>query len=505
MEKNKAFPGMDNEKINKQNLQIQTYGQRLFRDQTFYEYILEFLLVFISPKGSGKSQSASNNKDQGFTFPTHLKEEKIAYYPLPRMGLKRFVFLSRSEPDKRFDVDIKALEDHRDYLKSKINISDPNLDIDFILDILQDLLYGFNAIIGKRSWFAQSLLPVAPELVFCEAIGSKKLRERLEYQNDLNQVDDGFEFNRRSFMARGGEVYFLHVLQGLVVESDLKERLEKLLKELLKGVPQLSLISEFIQGAWEEYHYSTSSDEGHYITKTMEWIPDNYKKRAKYTVRELENLLSSLINPLEKIDLLGSLIILQIMRMMCLQASEKVANRDELEWVIDLTSDPNGQIRKIATSSYLKMEESIFRAVHTADLNTYNETAKRSEADILEDASKDTNRLIRKLGKDIGFIIPPKGSNMRFSFNEELIKLLVISLIKPGERMLLNTFLEKCYRQFKIIIGPKEAKLHWNEKSDFDLSPFNENVEEFQQILKDSGFLRDLSDATSIVENPFKG
>ena len=100
------------------------------------------------------------------------------------MGLKRFIFLSRSEPDKRFDVDTDALDDHRDYLKSKISISDPNLNKDFILDILQDLLYGFNAIIGKRSWFAQSLLPVAPELIFCEAIGSKKEREKsnLTYQ-----------------------------------------------------------------------------------------------------------------------------------------------------------------------------------------------------------------------------------------------------------------------------------------------------------------------------------
>jgi hypothetical protein len=71
--------------------------------------------------------------------------------------------------------------------------------------------------------------------------------------------------------------------------------------------------------------------------------------------------------------------------------------------------------------------------------------------------------------------------------------------------MLLNTFLEKCYEHYKMVIGPKEAKLHWSEKIDFDLSPFNDNLEKFQQILKDSGFLRDLSDATSIVENPFKG
>ncbi|WP_251629691.1 hypothetical protein [Niallia sp. MER TA 168] len=502
MEQSSVFPSGNHKNVKKQNIQIQTYGQRLFRDQTFYEYLLEFLLVFISNKGAeGKT------KDEGFSFPVHLKEEKLVYYPFPRMGLKRFVFLSRSEPDKRFDVDIDALDDHRDYLKNKITISDTSLDKDFILDILQDLLYGFNAIIGKRSWFAQSLLPVAPELIFSEAIGSKEQRESLVYGNELDEVDYGFEFNRRSFMARGGEVYYLHVLQGLVENNESKEELEKLLSELIKGIPQLSIISNFLQGSWEDYHYPNHTEVSPPITKTMEWIPANYKKRAVYTVKELGNLLNSLINPLEKIDLLGTLIIFQIMRMMCLQASEKLENEDNLEWIIDLTNNPNGQIRKRATSSYLRIEENVFRAVHTADIATYIENAKRkrSEPDIYEDASKDTNRLIRKLGKDIEFIVPPKGANMRFSFNEDLIKLIVIVLIEPGERMLLNTFLEKCYEHYKIIIGPKEAKIHWNEEPNLDFSPFDENLEKFQQALKDSGFLRDLSDATSIVENPFKG
>jgi hypothetical protein len=494
------FPKRSINTVQKENIQIQTYGQRLVRDQTFYEYLLEFLLVFISQKGTESSIT-----EEGYTFPIHLKDEQIAYRALPRMGLKRFVFLSRSEIDKRFKVDTDALEDHRDYLKSKISIPDARLDDEFILDILQDLFYGFNAVIGKRSWFAQSLLPVAPELIFCEAIGSKKKRENMDYQLEVKDVDYGFEFHGRNFMARGGEVYYLHVLQGLAEENELKNELEELIKNLIKGVPQLSNISNFIQRAWENYHYSSEQDQ--FITKTMEWIPSNYKERAIFTVKELKNLLSSLLNPLEKIDLLGTLIILQIMRMMCLQASKKLNDGDKLEWVIDLTNDPNGQVRKIASSSYLKVEESVFRAVHTADIETYikNAKTKKSEPDIFEDASKDTNRLIRKLGKDIEFIIPPKGANMRFSFNEDITKLLVVTLIEPGERMLLNTFLEKCYVHYKMIIGPKEAKLHWKEKEDLDVSPFNENLENLQQILKDCGFLRDLSDATSIVENPFKG
>lgn len=505
MNKSDVFPSNNFEKVKRQNLQIQTYGQRLFRDQSQYEYLLEFLLVFISKKGT-----ESDITEKGYSFPIHLAEGKISYELLPRLGLKRFIFLSRSEPEKRFKIDIEALEDHREYLKSKITINDKNLNKDLTLDILQDLLYGFNAIVGKRSWFAQSLLPIAPELIFCEAIGSKKQRENLHpYENGSKDVDYAFEFHQRSFMARGGEVYFLHVLQGLTDQDELKKELEGALKQLIIGVPQLSKVSQFVQGAWEEYHKSNEEKNHHFINKTIEWIPSNYKERSKYTVWEMKNLLKSLIDPLDKIDLLGTLIVLQIMRMMSLQASKKLGNDDDLVWVIDLTDEPNGQIRKVAASSYLKVEEDIYRAVHTADIKSYMDSfnkngRNRTETEVYDDASKDTNRLIRKLGKDIEFVVPPKGKNMRFSLNENLVKLLVISLIIPGERMLLNTFLDKCYKHFKIVISPREAKLHWGDNADLDMSSFNDNTEKFQQILKDCGFLRDLSDATSIVENPFK-
>ncbi|WP_341357473.1 hypothetical protein [Rossellomorea sp. y25] len=500
-----TFPS-NNYKVDMQNIQIQTYGQRLYKDQSFYEYLLEFLLVFISKKGT-----KTNISEEGFSFPIHLANEKLAYNLVPNMGLKRFIFLNRSEPDKRFKVDTEALEDHRAHMKKRINVSNNTINEDFIVDVLQDLLYGFNAIIGKRSWFAQALLPVAPELIFCEAIGSKKTREILTYEPGAKDVDYSFEFNGRYFMARGGEVYYLHVLQGLVEKGEYKDELERHLKTLINSVPQLSKISEFIQGTWEDYHYS--GDNQKEIQKTMEWIPDNYKERSSFTIIELKNLLSSLINPLEMIDLLGSLIILQIMRMMSLQASKLLKNEDDLVWIIDLTDDPTGQVRKIAASQYSKVEEDVFRAVHTADIDSYiaassklkDKPREMVEPKLYEDASKDTNRLIRKLGKDIGFIVPPKGANMRFSLNEELVKLLVITLIEPGERILLNTFLEKCYDHFKMIIGPKQAKVFWEENKDVDVSPFNKNLDKFQQMLKDCGFLRDLSDATSIVENPFKG
>lgn len=506
------FPKLDDKDITKHNIQIQTYGQRLFRDQTLYEYLLEFLVIFSSPK-STRNKKFSEASDE-FKFLMNLDNQQMVYYPSPRMGLKRFTFLNRSELEKRFSIDIEALEEHRDILRNKITIEDSNIKNEFVLNILQDLLYGFNAITGKRSWFAQSLLPIAPELIFCEAIGKKEEREKIEKKDiKVKDIDGKFDFNYRAFMARGGEVYYLHVLQGVEESPDLKEELEDRLQYLISSVPQLSSISQFIQNNWRNEKYAeleagegTLIDKIDYVTKSMEWIPDTYRKRASNTVQELTNLLGSSVNTLEKIEMLSSLIALQIIRMMCLQAQMKLEGMDNCEWLIDVVNDPGNPIRKMAIASYERLEENVFRAVHEASISDYkkkSETKKGDEA-IYEDASKDTNRLVRKLGKQLGFIVPPKGGNMRFGINEDIIKVLVLALVPPGERMLYTTFLEKCYKHFKIIIGPNEAQKHWSENNSLDLTMFNTNSDRFLAMLKDCGFLRDLSDSTSIVENPFQ-
>ena len=111
------FPKYKNYKISSQNPQIQIYGHRIYKDQTLYEYLLEFLLVFISPKSEEKTDFESI-KDKGFYFNEVSTDERgqIFYYPTPRMGLKRFIFFNRSDIEKRFEVDRHALHHHRNHL-----------------------------------------------------------------------------------------------------------------------------------------------------------------------------------------------------------------------------------------------------------------------------------------------------------------------------------------------------------------------------------------------------
>lgn len=508
------YPPLRDPKTFEKNPQIQIYGQRLFKDQTFYEYLLEFLVVFISKKGG----SQYSESDEGFSFYVPTNGDKLTYFPAPKIGLKRFIFFNHSDQEKRFAIDKSALNEHRKHLESLIDMNgNKTIPKQLVLEVLQDLLYGFNAVTGKRSWFAQSLLPLAPEMIFCEAIGSKSVRTKLseskeeksDVENKWAEIDKKFKFDQHAFMARGGEVYYLHVAQALQnADLECKQLITNGIKEMISGIEQLSQIAKFIQNQWEEVVDNSKENDlyFHYVKKTAEFIPSTYAKRGDFTVVEIHNLIRCELDPFEKIKLFGTLIAMQIIRLMSLQATETIKAEDSQEWLIDLTNDSKSPIRKIAVNSYRDLEENIFRAIHYADLESYlkkNENMTATKA--FDSAAKDTNLLVRRLAKSIGLVIPTKGPNMRFGLDEDLVKVLVLTLISPGERLLFSTFLKKCYEHFKIIIGSKEAAQHFHDREMTHLVDFDENEAAFHQLLKDCGFLRNLSDATSIVENPFKG
>ena len=73
--------------------------------------------------------------------------------------------------------------------------------------------------------------------------------------------------------------------------------------------------------------------------------------------------------------------------------------------------------------------------------------------------------------------------------------------------MTVEMFLDKLYEKYRIVIGPNQFKHMNNLDTIADVAlanSFHENVLAFQDFLKATGFLRELSDATSIVINPYE-
>ena len=69
--------------------------------------------------------------------------------------------------------------------------------------------------------------------------------------------------------------------------------------------------------------------------------------------------------------------------------------------------------------------------------------------------------------------------------------------------MTLDMFLAKLNEKYRIIIGPTEYRRIENRGNVMLANSFQKNLDSFQDFLKATGFLRELSDATSIVENPY--
>ena len=109
-------------------------------------------------------------------------------------------------------------------------------------------------------------------------------------------------------------------------------------------------------------------------------------------------------------------------------------------------------------------------------------------------------------GKELQCVIPSRGPYERFSLSEDIIRFLTLSIVPPGGKLDMDAFLAELYRRYRLVIGPKEyAECARRSGLDAELTAaFQHNRDAFQDFLKAVGFLRDLSDATSIVANPYE-
>ena len=141
------------------NLNVALYGDRILSDQTLYEYLIEFLQVFSSPKamdGAGK---------MGFHTPEQIEEGNLRYYVDLRVALRRFIFYGRSKQEGRSAMDDMAY----DRMEALLHDAAQNGDED--IDLIHDLLLNYAIVTRNRGWYAQALMPVAPELILAELQG----------------------------------------------------------------------------------------------------------------------------------------------------------------------------------------------------------------------------------------------------------------------------------------------------------------------------------------------
>lgn len=489
---NSDYDRIENSKI----ISSLLFGNRFKSDQTLYEYMIEFLLVYSSAK-------SENLEDGKMSFHDTTIERKLSYWVEPRMALRRFVFYDKARKKGTIKADELAYQEMLKLLKNKME-DIPEEDKNEYLESIQDLFHGYAVVIKNRFWGAQALLPICPEFMMCGCDPSEKKRKAtVKWDDDPITVDSRFSFDKRNFLARGGELYYLHLLQGLERQADKKETLEFLLNDLVAvQCEKISKMAAFVQNTWEQGMGFDREELAQPLN--LSFIPENaYKECELYSVDELINFLSCKMHPINRMEILAKGIMFQIMRMMSWRVSGFLGE-EKKKWIVDMKGASKDSVKKIAAESYSALEADFMTALNkiARELNISNDEIMS----YVQKAKKDSLDIFRTKGKEMQCIIPNKGAFERFSLSEDVIRFLVLALIAPGEKMTLTMFLEKLYEHYGIVIGPNEYRrsLENNDNLDISLaSCFSENEIAFQEFLKETGFLKELSDATSIVTNPY--
>jgi len=482
------------------NISNAIFGNRFHKDQTVYEYLIEFLLIFVSSKDSdsdkGKFEFHNSNLDT------------MQYFVDPRIGLKRFIFFDKSKKSGSIYADKLAYNSLFDELIKKIQIDSNGADEGKdLVNYLQDFLFGYAVILKNRAWCAQAMLPICPELIFCEAMPAEKHRRKTiapdEYKS--KKIDSEFEFSQHNFLARGGELYYLHIVQGLKDDYEKKKKLEYLLKDLVTNQSsKVSSIANFIQDTW--YSVLGEDEISFRHEYKLGFIPSNgYLSIETKSIDELITFLSNKLPIVRKLELLSQGIIFQIMRMM----TTRVANYLEIEkksWIVDMGCSGNRIVKIMACNSFQDIENDFTTALNK-EIDTRQNKDEAEKYSKFLDGKKESLGIFRAKGKDIKCIIPIKGGFERFTLSEDIVTFLVLSLIRPKSQMTLDMFLSLIYDNYGIVIGINEY-MRSNSDIQEDMKSisisFNRNVAAFEKFLKETGFLQELSDATSVVINPYE-
>ncbi|MEH6626567.1 MAG: hypothetical protein V7739_08985 [Motiliproteus sp.] len=522
-----TFPfsgGIDSENKDAKNINVanKIYGRRLYKDQTSVEYLSEMLLVFISSKSSDQEEKSN---PYSFILPEH--GSKYSYHPASGLAVKLFSFFPNSKLGTRHEVHRKTYIEILEKLKSTVRTG-TNSEKDDLVRLLQSVLSGFVGVGNNRTWVTQSFLPAAEKLISCE-INWKHTAAEASGVADWESSLKYFETNRHNFMARGGELIFLQLAnlfknyQDLSSNGDVKiyedrvvdsQEVTKVQSEVESGLGEIinasynkiNVLSKYIENVLDDYELKgfESNGGGKVGNATLGWIHKDSWKEALLLAYEIKNITTAVVSDLEKLQLLQHLLSLHTLRSMCFQSARLDDSAVKINgfsgnyvWVLaDPRDGADSLMRKMATRNFDQIENLLYRVLRGVFINEGGEKFTQAE--------NHGFKIFRKLSKEIGLVIPPKGQEQRFVLSSDTLRLLVVALLSPGERITMDDFYERVFSHFGIVMGGGQLgqAFEWMGGAEEREYESYYKCDWIEDLLKRSGLLIELSDAVSIVINP---
>jgi hypothetical protein len=520
------------------NPAIQLFGRRFFIDQSMMEYLAEFLLVASSEKRIG---------EEGEGFRSFLPEwqqlqdwpkgKALGYRAPARLGLKLFAFLGASKIETRHESHMRQYRLILERLKEAIR-TDGTVDKEDILRALENLFLGFQGVGFNRTWCAKNFFPVANSLLMQETLWNESVANResseFSWEDVVCQFHKFFSVSKHRFMARGGELLYLQICNALRAERkddfdefisqlDLseEERNPRLLHESLES--NLSRITNQCPEALDKVAYLIDGIDG-FTAENLNrenqdiwcaWCPEDSWKEGYLFAVEVNRLCQADIDPIERINLLIIGCALQVLRSLSAQSMRYSKRNQELStfsgaldycWIISSPSGHEHNIKNLSQRNLQVIQRTIQQALRHEDIykNAGRYPQRLRETLYNEADTRYGHKLFLSLGKKLDFIVPRKGPGPRFVFNDQILRYLVLSLIRPGERRTFDDFKRLLYDHYGIAVEGIELRnaTRWTELPQLEIVGYDSGAW-LRTMLEASGFLIHLSDACSLVNNPF--
>lgn len=527
------------------NPAIQLFGRRFFSDQTVPEFLIELLLVATSRK---KVMDQGWAEDDYFPDLAFLKNwpagGHLAYAPKSRLNLKLFALLGASKIQTRHKT-------HRDHYKRllqalKDHIEDAGgIGKDNILKTLENLFLGFQRVGGQRTWCAQSFLPIRPEMIAGETIWkeTKARREKPDTWEEL--ISDGkfFVTSQHIFLSRGGEALYLQLCNALrtpqekidhwvrqnafsyaeeeSLQTSLYQALSQHLKLALDDCPiTVGKLARFIDETVEpDTARNTDTRDENARYTLCGWCPEETWPESHLFAIELLRLCQATIDPIERIMLLETACAMQVLRTLCAQSARydetydsKAAGPLGYVWVVSDPDGNHGLLKNISRRSLQANLLQIQKALRHSEIQD-NVDAQDNFASIkgqfFTDPYKEADRryghkLFLSVAKRLGFVVPRRGPGARFVLTDHLLRYLVLTIIRPGERMTYDSFVEQVFQRYGIAFNGKYSCRACDWCGVHQPTNLGSETEQWvMHMLEEAGVMVHLSDACSMIENPF--
>jgi hypothetical protein len=511
------------------NPAIMLFGRRFFADQTALELLAEFLLVLHSTKLIGQQ-----NLGESSPLPSRQQlldwghDNPLRYRPKMRLNLKLFAFLGSSKLDTRHSSHRQHYKQLLHDMKAKMETANA-VSKDDVLRGLENLFQGFQGAGLSRTWCAQTFMPVSPGVLACESIWKHTAAAKEEVES-WDEAVPFFDSGQRVFMARGGEVLYLQVCNALrqtdaavsawinecefpfsaneatpaSLHQTLSHALPCITNQCPRGIEELA--------AWiDQLDTNTASQTDNHNAAECGWCPEESWREGYLFAVEVARLCRANIDPIERIELLTVGCALQVLRSLCAQSArydvglepERKSRGGALgfAWVIASPSQRDRSSWKLSERNLMAVQNLIHSALRHEDIRNVAAANDYAEAD-----RRYGHKLLLSLAKKIGLVVPQRGPGAHFTLNDKILRYLVLALVQPGQKCTLDSFKAALYAHYGIAISGDQLKqaCRWS-----GLTPLEDAISPsagwFEEMLRTAGFLIHLSDACSLVHNPFDG